>query len=73
MCLVAVLDRAGVRPIDYDPAIEQAAEKKQKFDPRLYSPDELERIENVLRLLMEPRSVVEKPEGAGPVRTRDRA
>jgi len=35
-----------------------------RFDPRLYSPEELEQIEGVLRLLMEPRAVV-APEGTG--------
>ena len=34
VCLIAVLDRAGVRPIDYDPA-EDAAARQPKFDPSL--------------------------------------
>jgi hypothetical protein len=68
-----LIDRAFGKPKDYDPAKDPEARPKTKFDPRLYSPEELEQIENVLRLLMEPRAVVERPEGAGPVRTRDRA
>jgi hypothetical protein len=44
VCLVAVLDRAGVRPIDYDPTVDKASERP-KFDPSLYSWEELDLIE----------------------------
>ena len=50
VCLIAVLDRAGVRPIDYDPA-EDAAARQPKFDPSLYSPEQLDEIERTLRLV----------------------
>jgi hypothetical protein len=50
VCLIAVLDRAGVRLIDYGPPIGAAAERK-KFDPSLYSPEELDLIERALRLM----------------------
>jgi hypothetical protein len=50
VCLIAVLDRAGVRPIDYDPA-EDAAARQPKFDPSLYSPEQLDGIERTLRLV----------------------
>jgi hypothetical protein len=52
VCLVAVLDRAGVRPIDYDPTIDKASESP-KFDPSLYSSEELDLIEHVLRLMVD--------------------
>ena len=50
VCLIAVLDRAGVRPIDYDPA-EDAAARQPKFDPSLYSPEQLAQIEQTLRMI----------------------
>jgi hypothetical protein len=52
VCLVAVLDRAGVRPIDYDPKADEAEERKQ-FDPSLYTDEELSRIQEVLKLVRE--------------------
>ena len=45
-----MLDRAGVRPIDYDPA-EDAAARRPKFDPSLYTPEQLDEIERTLRLV----------------------
>ena len=50
VCLIAVLDRAGVRPIDYDPA-EDAAARQPRFDPSLYSPEQLAQIEQTLRMV----------------------
>jgi hypothetical protein len=52
VCLIAVLDRAGVKPIDYDPTIDEATERP-KFDPSIYSPEELNLIERVLRLMVD--------------------
>jgi hypothetical protein len=52
VCLVAVLDRAGVRPIDYDPSAEKPAEPE--FNPRAYPPEQLDLIEKALRLLLNP-------------------
>lgn len=46
VCLVAVLDCAGVRGIDFDPSEEK--EDKRPFNPRDYSADELAEIEKVL-------------------------
>jgi hypothetical protein len=54
-----LLDRAFGRPKEYDPAKDPANNPRPAFDPRAYSDEELERIEGVLRLLMEPRRVVE--------------
>jgi hypothetical protein len=51
VCLTAVLDRGGVRPIDYDPAEERQA-KKPEFDPRDYTEKELDQIESALRLIV---------------------
>ena len=50
VCLIAVLDRAGVKPIDYDPTIDEAVERP-KFDPSLYSPEQLAQIETTLRMV----------------------
>ena len=54
VCLVAVLDRGGLRPIDYDPAEERAA--IPPFNPRDYSADELEVIEAALKLIVQRRA-----------------
>jgi hypothetical protein len=54
-----LLDRAFGRPKEYDPAKDPANTPRPAFDPRAYSDEELERIEGVLRLLMEPWRVVE--------------
>jgi hypothetical protein len=50
VCLVAVLDRAGVKPIDFDPNEEKS--RGPKFDPRNYMPQELDVIEKALRLML---------------------
>ena len=51
VCLVAVLDRAGLRPIDHDPAEDKAG--RPRFDPRDYSAEELAIIEQAFRLMVE--------------------
>jgi hypothetical protein len=56
VCLVAVLDRAGVRPMDYDPT-KDAEKPKLPFDPRAYSTAELLQLDVALKLLMENRTV----------------
>jgi len=53
VCAVAVLDRAGVRPADFDPAEEKV--ERRNFNPRDYSPEELRVIETALRLIVERR------------------
>ena len=53
VCLVAVLDRAGVKPIDYDPAEEKA--ERPQFNPRDYSKEELEVIERASRIIIARR------------------
>jgi hypothetical protein len=55
-------DRAWGRAPDYDPAKDPDRKPRPVFDPRAYSPDELEQIETVLRLLMEPRTAAADPE-----------
>ena len=50
VCLIAVLDRAGVRPIDYNPA-EDTTARKPNFDPSLYTPEQLAQIEATLRMI----------------------
>lgn len=50
VCSIAVLDRAGIRPIDFDPNEEKSA--KPKFNPRDYTPEELDVIEAALKLMI---------------------
>ena len=50
ICAMAILDRAGVKPIDYDPA-EEAANRKPKFDPSLYTFEELEVLYKALTMM----------------------
>jgi hypothetical protein len=51
---MAVLDRAGVRPVDYDPSEEKA--ERPKFDPSLYTTAELEIILQAAQLMAERRT-----------------
>jgi hypothetical protein len=51
VCLVAVLDRAGLRPIDINPF----PDNKPSFDPGAYTADELIIIKRALRLIKERR------------------
>jgi hypothetical protein len=66
VCLIAVLDRAGVKPIDYDPTIDEAVERP-KFDPSAYSVQELDLIERALRLMVDRTG---GPEGVGAIGSR---
>jgi hypothetical protein len=54
VCLVAVLDRAGVRPID-KPEPDQEP-RRRRLDTSKYSLEELEFIGEALRLMLEDRS-----------------
>jgi hypothetical protein len=62
VCLVAVLDRAGIRPID-KPEPEQEP-RRPRWDPRKYSIEELDVIRAGLRLMLEDRR--EKPAASEP-------
>jgi hypothetical protein len=52
VCLVAVLDRAGIRPID-KPEPEQRTDRR--WDPSKYTLEELELIQAALLLMAEDR------------------
>ncbi len=56
VCAIAVLDRAGVKPIDFDPAEDK--QNKPRFDPRAFAPAELDIIEQALRLLVRPNDEI---------------
>ena len=58
VCRLAVLDRAGIRPIDFDPL--EGKDEGFDFNPRDYSPEELDQIEAALRLMIEKREEKEK-------------
>ena len=70
VCLVAILDRGGVKPIDYDPSEEKS--EHPPFNPRDYSPEELTLIEKALRLMVERRGgkqngcLLGRPESTSP-------
>ena len=49
VCAIAVLDRGGVRPIDFDPSEEKAPQPA--FNPSDYSLEELKIIEQGLRIV----------------------
>jgi hypothetical protein len=53
-CLVAVLDRAGIRPIDKPEPDQEPG--RERWDPSGYSLEELEQIRAALRLMREDRS-----------------
>jgi hypothetical protein len=57
VCAVAVLDRAGIRPIDKP---EPDQEPRRRLDPSKYTREELDLIAEGLRLMLEDRS---GPEG----------
>ncbi len=52
VCAIGVLDRAGLKPIDFDPAEEK--ESSPRFNPRDYTPEELDVIEAALKLMLRP-------------------
>ena len=59
VCLIAVLDRAGVKPID-KPELEP--EQRPAFDPRAYSAEDLAVIEAGLRMMLTGGSAAPKAE-----------
>lgn len=62
LCLVAVLDRASVKPIDYDPDEEKQAART--FNPKDYTPEELDYIEAAPKLIIERQEGKEKGSSA---------
>lgn len=65
VCAIAVLDRAGIRPIDApDPGLDR--EQRRRFDPAAYSMAELEVIEAALKLLVRGRGEGEQVPGLAP-------
>jgi hypothetical protein len=61
VCGFAVLDRAGIRPIDFDPSEEKS---KPKFSARDYSAEELDLIEAALRVIIAKSEEKERRAGA---------
>jgi hypothetical protein len=56
VCLIAVLDRAGVKPIEASEMLEQMrSEKKFEFDIRDYSAAELDTIQTALEIIKRRR------------------
>src|ERR1700722_1239832 len=51
MAAAKVYERAWGRPRDYDPRTEPDSDRP-KFDPRLLSPEQLDLVENALRLMV---------------------
>jgi hypothetical protein len=52
VCAVAVLDRAGIRPVDFDPTKEKPS--AHDFNPRAYTPEQLDVIQAAPRLMLNP-------------------
>jgi hypothetical protein len=59
VCLIAVLDRAGVKPIDKP---EPEPESKPAFDPRNFNERDLAVIEAALKLMVQGGSTPAEPE-----------
>jgi hypothetical protein len=53
VCLNSVLDRAGVRPVDYDPSDDP--EVKTKLDVRLLSPEQRQQLRELLATMASPK------------------
>jgi hypothetical protein len=62
-CLVAALDRAGVKPIDFDEKAVDGAQRP-KFDPSLYTFEELEVLYNAMELMARKQALLPPTEGA---------
>ena len=62
VCLIAVLDRAGVRPID-KPMDEEEAKRPPPFDPSLYSTEELEQMQTVMLMIARRQGLIPEEEG----------
>jgi hypothetical protein len=54
MAATWICERAWRKPREFDPTREN--NDRPKFNPRLYTPGELELIEQALRLMVEPRT-----------------
>lgn len=57
VCVIAVLDRAGIKPIEAEVMLDQlkSEQKGSGFNPADYSIEELNQIEGALRLIMKRR------------------
>jgi len=64
VCAVAVLDRAGLRPIDFDP--NEDKQERPKFNPADYSAEELVVLEQAFRLMVEREKEKRQAAAAGP-------
>ena len=62
VCLVAVLDRAGVKPIDYDPKADDPP-KPPPFDPSLYTTEELREMQKVMKMIAVRQGLIPPDEG----------
>ena len=58
VCAMAVLDRAGIRPIDFDP--DEAKDEGFDFNPGDYSAEELAVIEAASKLIIKRRAEKER-------------
>src|SRR4029077_7262289 len=61
-CLIAALDRAGVRPMDFDVKAEEPM-RRPPFDPSLYTTDELRQMQAVMQMIAVRQGLV--PGGGG--------
>jgi hypothetical protein len=57
-----VLDRAGVKPIDYDPKAE-GPKKQPPFNPDLYTTEELRQMQAVTKMMAIRQGLLPPEEG----------
>jgi hypothetical protein len=58
-----VLDRAGVKPIDYDPKAE-GPKKLPPFNPDLYTTDELRQMQAVMLMMARRQGLIPEEDEA---------
>jgi hypothetical protein len=64
VCLIAALDRAGLKPADYDPKEEDGMyQGRPRFDPSLYTSEELEQLHAAIMLMARKQGLM-APEAA---------
>jgi hypothetical protein len=64
VCAGMVMDRAWGRPKDYDPNAE-APKKAPPFDPKLYTTDELRRMQEVMTMIAVRQGLVPEEDAEG--------
>ena len=64
VCAGMVMDRAWGRPKEYDPNAE-APKKAPPFDPKLYTTDELRRMQEVMLMIAQRQGLIPEEDAEG--------